>query len=191
MRFKELETEMIVHCKTIEEAKKLVKLTDSAPSFLNSWKNGKERTCYRIDGGKIVGFSNISFYKKCGYEITELSDLVEPELTAEEVLKIYVEMCDKGCHQCPLKGAREDGDCERFIAKNIEKAVHLIAEWKAQRGKKETEIEWVYRVFGAENFGEKFFETEDEAIKKCEELVKTQKTKKYARYERVCRVKGE
>ena len=113
------------------------------------------------------------------------------DATAEEVLKTYVEMCVAGCNQCPFKGIRIGGNCERFIEENIEEAVHLIAEWKVQQEKKEPEIEWVYRVFGAENFGEKFFETEDEAIKKCEELVKTQKTKKYARYERVCRVKGE
>lgn len=55
---------------------------------------------------------------------------------------------------------------------------------------KEPEIEWVYRVFGAENNGEKFFQTEEEAIKRCEELAKSQKSKQYARYERVCRVKA-
>ena len=31
---------------------------------------------------------------------------------------------------------------------------------------------------------------EAEAIKRCEELAKSQKTKQYARYERVCRVKA-
>ena len=31
---------------------------------------------------------------------------------------------------------------------------------------------------------------EAEAVKRCEELAKSQKTKQYTRYERVCRVKG-
>ena len=71
-----------------------------------------------------------------------------------------------------------------------EDIVKGIAQWKSDHEKKELEIEWVYRVFGAENFGEKFFQTEEEAIKRCEELAKSQKTKQYARYERVCRVKA-
>ena len=68
--------------------------------------------------------------------------------------------------------------------------IDACIKWKADHEKKEPEIEWVYRVFGAENYGEKFFQTEEEAIKRCEELAKSQKTKQYTRYERVCRVKG-
>lgn len=60
-----------------------------------------------------------------------------------------------------------------------------------EREKKEPEVEWVWRVYGAENYGEKFFDTEEQAIARCEELAKTQKTKQYARYEKVCRVKTE
>ena len=189
MKLKEIKNNTVVHCKTIDEAKKLIELTGSSSFNIYIWERNREKTCYRMYKGIVEGFSNIDYYKKEDYEVVEFSDLIIPELTAEEVLKTYAEMCAAGCNQCPFKGVRIGGNCERFIEENIEEAVHLIAEWKAQRGKKETEIEWVYRVFGAENFGEKFFETEDEAIKKCEELVKTQKTKNYARYERVCRVK--
>jgi hypothetical protein len=46
-------------------------------------------------------------------------------------------------------------------------------------------------VFGAENYEEKFFDTEEEAIKRCEDLVKEQKHRKFARYEKVCKVKAE
>ena len=85
--------------------------------------------------------------------------------------------------------------CEMSLDKMLrtatpEQIIDMCSQWKAIHEKKEPEIEWVYRVFGAENYGEKFFQTEEEAIKRCEELVKSQKTKQYARYERVCRVKA-
>ena len=80
-------------------------------------------------------------------------------------------------------------DCFTCKDSDAKKIIEICEQWKSDHEKKEPEIEWVYRVFGAENYGEKFFQTEEEAIKWCEELAKSQKTKQYARYERVCRVK--
>lgn len=191
MRLKEIENGTIVHCETKEDAKKLVELTGSDNAFEEHWENYFEGIAYRIEDGKIGGYSGLEWYENRGYEIVKFSDLIEDELTAEEALKIYAEACERGCGKCPLY---EDGinfDCNCYMQNNTEKVIELLKKWKEQEEKKEPEVEWVYRVFGAENLGEKFFQTEDEAIARCEELAKTQKNKQYARYERVCRVKGE
>ena len=112
---------------------------------------------------------------------------IKPEPTGEEVLRICNEICTSTltCVYCPMHG-----NCFYENDSDYSKVVEICAQWKSDHEKKEPEIEWVYRVFGAENYGEKFFQTEEEAIQRCEELAKSQKTKQYARYERVCRVKA-
>ena len=101
-------------------------------------------------------------------------------------MKIYG---NDGNTYATVKEAKEAD--ERFELAQKEAAIRKEESEKcAVNEKKEPEIEWVYRVFGAENNGEKFFQTEEEAIKRCEELAKSQKSKQYARYERVCRVKA-
>ena len=200
MKLKEIKPGMAIHCKTIEEAKNLVELTNSAPAFLRSWGGEEVKTCYRMDNGKINGFSSAFYYKENGYEIVEFSDLIIPELTVEEVLSILAEigdMCNNivSCDKCPLSAENVGAEInlcniEEFKG-NAQKLIEICQKWKSDHQKKEPEVEWVYRVFGAENFGEKFFDTEEKAIKRCEELAKTQKTKKYTRYERVCRVKED
>lgn len=191
MRLKEIENGTIVYCETNEEAKKLIELTGSENVFGEHWENNCEKIAYRIEDGKIDGYSDLEWYEDRGYEIVKFSDLIEDELTAEEALKIYAEVCVQGCANCPLFEDDDNWDCNHYMKNNTEKVIEILAEWKAQQEKKEPEVEWVYRVFGAENRGEKFFQTEDEAIARCEELVKAQKNKHYARYERVCRLKGE
>ena len=121
----------------------------------------------------------------------EFSDLIIPEMSAEEAFSIYKDICKHyfSCEECPLSNPAYT-NCGMFIRDNSEKAIDIMGKWKSDHEKKEPEIEWVYRVFGAENNGEKFFQTEEEAIKRCEELAKSQKSKQYARYERVCRVKA-
>ena len=112
---------------------------------------------------------------------------IKPEPTGEEVLRICNEICTSTltCVHCPM-----DGNCFYENDSDYSKVIEICDQWKSDHEKKEPEIEWVYRVFGAENYGEKFFHTEEEAIKRCEELAKSQKTKQYARYERICRVKA-
>ena len=187
MKLKEIKPGMAIHCSTIEEAKSLIELTNSEPAFLESWGDMEEKTCYRMDNRKIDGFSSAFYYKKNGCEIVEFTDLIIPELTLEEVLQICTEICEgRECDDCPMRG----GDCFKNPDSDKSEIVKICEQWKSDHEKKEPEVEWVYRVFGTENFEEKFFETEEEAIERCEELAKTQKTKKYARYERVCRVKA-
>ena len=126
-----------------------------------------------------------NYAKNCNY--TEFSDLIIPEMSAEEVLQICSEICNGGpCDECIIG----EENCFAEPYSNKKRVIEICQKWKSDHEKKEPEIEWVYRVFGVENNGEKFFQTEEEAIKRCEELAKSQKSKQYARYERVCRVKA-
>lgn len=197
MRLKEIKPGMAIHCKNYEEKKALL---EEAERLGYKWSN----TCVPTDSRmvKIAGMT-IHFYGKseCANSkhitwsdktkgVTEFSDLILRDMTAEEAIKLFGELCIGSCQGCPLHRVDDYENCFSFCFDNPEKAVELLAQWKSEHEKKEPEIEWVYRVFGAENYGEKFFQTEEEAIKRCEELAKSQKTKQYARYERICRVKA-
>lgn len=197
MRLKEIKPGMAIHCKNDEEKKALL---EEAERLGYKWSN----TCVPTDSRmvKIAGMT-IHFYGKseCANSkhitwsdktkgVTEFSGLILPDMTEEEAIKLFGELCIGSCQGCPLHRVDDYENCFSFCFDNPEKAVELLAQWKSEHEKKEPEIEWVYRVFGSENYGEKFFHTEEEAIKRCEELAKSQKTKQYARYERVCRVKA-
>ena len=196
MKLKDVKPGMVIHCKNDEEKKALL---EEAERLGYKWSN----TCVPTDSRMVeIAEMTIHFYGKSEYanfkHITwsdttegaiEFSDLILPELTAEEAIKLNTELCASSCNKCPLYDVDGYRDCDDLCIENPQKAVEILAQWKANHEKKEPEIEWVYRVFGAENYEDKFFQTEEEAIKRCEELAKSQKTKQYARYERVCRVK--
>lgn len=199
MRLKEIKPGMVVHCKTQEEANILCDTICNTIVEKSKWKgfwvNYRESTCYKISNAGFYSYGRIASYKDSN--ITEFSDLILPELKAEEVVPILTEICNRYngneyCEGCPLNGLEHicNGNECPFTFKDYKQVMEICVQWKTNHEKKEPEIEWVYRVFGAENYGEKFFQTEEEAIKRCEELAKSQKTKQYARYERVCRVKA-
>ena len=201
MRLKEIKPGMVIHCKTQEEKKALL---EEAERLGYRWTNREKLpTDKTIDSGMTIHFYNKNGredYKHITWSDTtegaiEFSDLILPEMTAEELLNILNEIIHCGvrrCDECPLAENGETlctDDVGGVKISNPDKLISICQQWKAKHEKKEPEIEWVYRVFGVENCGEKFFQTEEEAIKRCEELAKSQKTKQYARYERVCRVK--
>ena len=201
MKFREIEPGMVISWKTEDEKAALL---EELERLGYEWYRTKRKPTEACDG-KYVGHA-IYVYNDSGYkyithsnnlrEVThEFSDLIitELELSADEALMLRGAICEeKNCGYCPLsKSNNGEGEtCNKFLKNHPGKAVELLAKWKSDNEKKEPEIEWVYRVFGAENNGEKFFQTEEEAIKRCEELAKSQKSKQYARYERVCRVKA-
>ena len=196
MRLKEIKPGMVVHCKNDDDKKALL---EEAERLGYKWRNNKSATDFMMfnkagntihfhERNELVSHRYITWSDKTD-GVTEFSDLIIQELTAEETIKLHTEVCCSSCKECPLYNVDGYSDCEDLCINNPEKAVEILAQWKSEHEKKEPEIEWVYRVFGAENYGEKFFQTEVEAINRCEELVKSQKTKQYARYERVCRVK--
>lgn len=194
MRLKEIKPGMAIHCKNDEEKKALL---EEAERLGYLWSGDGSNPTEKVYGGNTIHFhaeSEFADFKYIAWSdktegVIEFSDLILPELTAEEAIKIFGEICKGSCQACPLYAVEQYEACENLCYENPEKIVEILAQWKSEHEKKEPEVEWVYRVFGAENFGEKFFNTEEEAIKRCEELAKSQKTKQYARYERVCRVK--
>lgn len=199
MRLKEIKPGMVIHCKTKEEMEELskhLKFFNTVDRIWNYGNDGVRRDCISInDMGQYKSFCTYDYFaNEIGCKITEFSDLILPDLSAEEVFSIMSEIHNEsykkysGCIGCCLSVVAQNCDTDCF-AENADKIIEICAQWKSEHEKKEPEIEWVYRVFGAENYGEKFFQTEEEAIKRCEELAKSQKTKQYARYERVCRVK--
>ena len=196
MFLKEIKPGMVIHCKNDEEKKALL---EEAERLGYKWRNNISATDFMMfkkagntihfhERNELVSHRYITWSDKTD-GVTEFSDLVLHDMTAEETIKLHTEVCCSSCKECPLYNVDGYSDCDDLCIKNPEKAVEILAQWKSEHEKKEPEIEWVYRVFGAENYGEKFFQTEEEAIKRCEEMAKSQKTKQYARYERVCRVK--
>ena len=198
MRLKEIKPGMAIHCRNDEEKKALL---EEAERLGYLWANGTKPTKAFFPSNTLVfqvnGLKKYISWTGDSEKNTEFSDLILPELTAEEVVPILTEICNRyneneDCEGCPLNGLeriRNRNECP-FTFKYYKQVIEICEQWKAKHEKKEPEIEWVYRVFGAENYGEKFLQTEEEAIKRCEELAKSQKTKQYARYERVCRVKA-
>ena len=201
MKFREIKPGMVISWKTEDEKTALL---EELERIGYEWYGTKRKPtgAYNYEYiGKVIHVHNDNGYKNITHsnnmeEVTHnFSDLIitELELSAEEVLMLRGTICEeKNCGYCPLsKYNNGEGEtCNKFLKNHAGKAVELLAKWKSDNEKKEPEIEWVYRVFGAENNGEKFFQTEEEAIKRCEELAKSQKSKQYARYERVCRVKA-
>ena len=197
MKLKEIKPGMVIHWKTGDEK---VALLEELERLGYEWYGTHRKATYECDDedlGHAIhvyndnGWKNITQSNNLNEVTHEFSDLIIPEMSAEEAFSIYKDICKHyfSCEECPLSNPAYT-NCGMFIRDNSEKAIDIMGKWKSDHEKKEPEIEWVYRVFGAENNGEKFFQTEEEAIKRCEELAKSQKSKQYARYERVCRVKA-
>lgn len=95
--FKNMRPGMVIHCPTAENAEKLLKHLDEIGY---RWSTGAEstdcnresansmRTCYQIHENGIFSFSEIDYYKRNGFQITEFSDLLQ-ELTADELMEFY------------------------------------------------------------------------------------------------------
>ena len=193
MKLKEIKPGMVIHWKTEDEKAALLEELERLGYEWYRTKRKPTEACNDKDVGHAIFVYNDNGYKNITHgnnleEVThEFSDLIIPEMSAEEVLQICSEICNGGpCDECII--GEENCFAEPYSDKK--KVIEICQKWKSDHEKKEPEIEWVYRVFGVENNGEKFFQTEEEAIKRCEELAKSQKSKQYARYERVCRVKA-
>ena len=148
MRLKEIKPGMVIHCKTKEEMEELSKHIKFFNTVDNIWSYGNDgvsRDCIRINEmGKYEGFCTYDYYaNEMRYKITEFSDLILPELTAEEAIKINTELCAGSCDECPLYNVDGYSDCDDLCIKNPEKAVEILAQWKSEHEKKEPEIETV------------------------------------------------
>ena len=150
MRLKEIKPGMAIHCKNDEEKKALL---EEAERLGYKWSN----TCVPTDSRmvKIAGMT-IHFYGKseCANSkhitwsdktkgVTEFSGLILPDMTAEEAIKLFGELCIGSCQGCPLHRVDDYENCFSFCFDNPEKAVELLAQWKSNHEKKEPEIETV------------------------------------------------
>lgn len=140
MRLKEIKPGMVIHCKNISEYERLEEETI---------KNGYGELPLHNQSEdfikKVVFYIN---YKNCLWGVLnknyiEFSDLILPELTAEEAIKLNTELCASSCNKCPLYDVDGYRDCDDLCLNNPEKAVEILAKWKSNHEKKEPEIETV------------------------------------------------
>ena len=144
MRLKEIKPGMVIHCKNDEEKKALLEESERLGYM---WANGYKPTEFSFPSNSLVfredGLSKRITWSVDGNKNTEFSDLILPELTAEEAIKINTELCACTCEECPLYNVDGYSDCDDLCINNPEKAVELLAKWKYNHEKKEPEIETV------------------------------------------------
>ena len=149
MRLKEIKPGMVIHCKNDEEKKALYQelcrignirtdlYEDSFPNFKNN------RFSYLIKDLKNQTWG----IADCA--TVEFSDLILPEMTAEELLNILNEIIHCGvrrCDECPLAENGETlctDDVGGVKISNPDKLISICQQWKANHEKKEPEIETV------------------------------------------------
>ena len=146
MQLKEIKHGMVIHCKNDEEKKALL---EEAERLGYRWC-GYEKlpTDKTVDSGMTINFYNKNEredYKHITWSDTtegaiEFSDIILPELTAEEVLQIASEICKNTSHcaDCPIHG-----NCYRDCDSDKGKVVEVLCKWKSDHEKKEPEIETV------------------------------------------------
>ena len=150
MRLKEIKPGMAIHCKNDEEKKALL---EEAERLGYKWNNNCVPTdCRMVEIPEITihfyGKNECSNFKHIAWSdktdgVTEFSDLILPDMTAEEAIKINTELCAGTCDECPLYDVDGYRDCDDLCLNNPEKAVEILAKWKANHEKKEPEIETV------------------------------------------------
>ena len=155
MKLKEIKPGMAIHCKNDEEKKALL---EEAERLGYKWSN----TCVPTDSRMVeIAEMTIHFYGKSEYAnfkhitwsnntkgVTEFSDLILPEITADELLNILNEITHCGarrCDDCPLaeKGKTLCTNDYGVIISNPDKLISICQQWKSNHEKKEPEIETV------------------------------------------------
>jgi hypothetical protein len=150
VRLKEIKPGMEIHCNSIDEYNRLEEETKKL-----GFGELPLRQC--LSYGKVN--DRVFVIQQHGYrvlwknyrndrEYTEFSDLIIPELTAEEVLSTISEIHKAsygkidGCIGCPLKRAAQN--CETYCFKeNADKIIEICQQWKSAHESKEPEIETV------------------------------------------------
>ena len=145
MRLKEIKPGMVVHCKTKEEMEELAKHKKFYVSVNHIWNYGNDgfrRDCIAFDDEcRYCGFDIYNYFSSLGKKITEFSDLILPELTAEEVVEWLAKNYEDETY-------REVFGRDYLMSNLLEdmtpsEVVEKIAHWKDDHEKKEPEIETV------------------------------------------------
>ena len=127
--------------------------------------------------------------------------LVEEELTAEETIKVFGDLCARGCKDCELGKLVKESRyllCSDYRREHPDKVVEIIKRWKKDHEKKEVETEFANIVRVIEDLGytkkcvyeEDVTEVKAEAMKRVlKEYCKEHDGKFFTVYEEICRVK--
>lgn len=144
MRLKEIKPGMVIHCKNDDEKKAIL---EEAERLGYLWYCDRSKPTENVYTGNTIhfyeenvldNFKNITCSNKTD-GVTEFSDLILPELTAEEVLEICHKICrNKSCDECLMSENCFAGDDLDF-----KKVIEICEQWKSDHEKKEPEIETV------------------------------------------------
>ena len=103
MRLKEIKPGMVIHCKNDEEKKALLEEAErlgyrwgGTANLPTSMPNNLGSTIHFHEKNEFIGFKHITWSEKTE-GVTEFSDLILPELTAEETIKLHTEVCCSSC----------------------------------------------------------------------------------------------
>ena len=154
MRLKEIKPGMEIHCKNDDEKMALLKEADRLGYI---WSGGLNATDWSMItfSGMTIHFNNKNEYYDFLHitcsdmtdGVTEFSDLVipDPELSAEEALLAYDQMCRENycCNDCPIYGIL-GRECAHVMDGHIKEIMDAIKTWKSGHERKEPEIETVY-----------------------------------------------
>ena len=198
MRLKEIKPGMVIHCKNDEEKKMLL---EEAERLGYRWCGNAGLPTGRDEySGMTIHFNKPSI--TCDYfniawsdrtkGATEFSDLIipYPELSAEEALLAYDQMCKENycCNDCPIYGI-VGHECAHKMDEHITEIVDAIKKWKSDHEKKAPEIEWYWKSYVVGGSDYKEADTEQESMEWCEYYAKEHPEAKCT-YKHVCRVKA-
>ena len=148
MRLKEIKPGMAIHCKNDEEKKALLEEAERIGYvWLVNGKNPTDETT--ISGSTIHILLKHITWSDTTEGAIEFSDLILPEMTADELLNILNEIIHCGvrrCDECPLAENGETlctDDVGGVKISNPDKLISICQQWKANHEKKEPEIETV------------------------------------------------
>lgn len=165
MRLKEIKPGMVIRCKD-----------DNEKVMLWNWfnENGYVRENEPEEG--LRSFLNCKspygIYEKswntfCDREgAIDFSDLILPELSVEEAMKIISEIHNVhymvssvfSCKGCPLENVTNHCAPNMFLG-NAKEIIAVCEQWKADHSKKEPELEWVDVC--------RIIQVHDNSVKKC------------------------
>lgn len=156
MRLKEITPGMVIHCKNYDEKKALL---EEAERLGYVWYgtmrnptdgiNSAGNTIYFYDAGTTplsTDYKHITHSYNADNATTEFSDLILPELTAEELLQVINDICNTYSNyscDCKKECPFSNGYCKEWMAKHPKDTIEICSKWKSDHEKKEPEIETV------------------------------------------------
>ena len=147
MKLKEIKQGMAIHCTSRDQVNYLVNIGVAnkiltkydVPIWIHVMGNG---ICGWMPDVHRDGTIGKEYYEKDGCHCVEFSDLIipEPELSAEEALLAYDQMCKENycCSDCPIYGIL-GRECTHEMDGHITEIVDAIKKWKSDHDRKEQE----------------------------------------------------